>query len=50
VELLLLNKVYVLARADGDGRRGSGRTLQAGAGALEPERVCLFCGSPLEET
>lgn len=54
VELPLLTKAYLLARADpAAGARGSARTLPgsrpaAAASPLSPEPgTCLFCGNPL---
>lgn len=55
VELPLHTKVYLLAkqakalpRWPPAAHAGGGRTWQAATGALEAERVCLFCGSPAE--
>lgn len=51
IELPLHTKAYLLAKLPHApaASPARGRLLQAGAGALEAERVCLFCGSPVED-
>lgn len=51
VQLPTHTKAYLLAKSEAGGA-AAGRWAAAGQaarGALEPEKVCLFCGNPVTE-